>query len=159
MKYKKRKKSLRLRAKTTHGYGSMKKNRGAGNRGGVGNAGTGKRAATNKPKVWKNPKYFGKHGFTIHRQTVIINPINLKDLEAMSDKLIIDKKIEEKDGVFLVDLSKLGYNKLLGTGKVTKKYIITTEQSSAGAVEKVKGAGGDVILPSVDASEEVKVDK
>ena len=38
----KRKKNLRQRAGTTHGYGSMKKNRGAGNREGRGNAGAGK---------------------------------------------------------------------------------------------------------------------
>ncbi len=53
-----------MRAKTTHGYGSMKKNRGAGNRGGRGLAGTGKRGDANKQTYQANKKYFGKHGFT-----------------------------------------------------------------------------------------------
>ena len=53
MTYNKRKKNTRMRGGTTHGYGSMKKNRGAGNRGGRGNAGSGKRADSKKPKIYK----------------------------------------------------------------------------------------------------------
>ena len=58
----KRKKATRFRAKTTHGYGSMKKNRGAGNRGGRGMAGSGKRADQKKPTILKlyGNEYFGK---------------------------------------------------------------------------------------------------
>ena len=59
----KRTKSSRDRGSKTHGCGSMKKRRGAGNRGGRGMAGTGKRADQNKPSIWKNKKYFGKYGF------------------------------------------------------------------------------------------------
>ena len=54
MSVNKRKKNTRMRAKTTHGYGSMKKNRGAGNRGGRGMAGSGKRADQIKPTILKN---------------------------------------------------------------------------------------------------------
>ena len=49
----KRKKNTRMRAHTTHGWGSMKKRRGAGNRGGRGMAGTGKRAAQKKQTILK----------------------------------------------------------------------------------------------------------
>ena len=49
----KRKKNSRMRGNTTHGYGSMKKNRGAGNRGGRGMAGSGKRADQKKPTILK----------------------------------------------------------------------------------------------------------
>ena len=55
----KRKKHTKMRAKTTHGYGSMKKNRGAGNRGGRGMAGSGKRADQKNEMV---PQILG-HGF------------------------------------------------------------------------------------------------
>ena len=57
---KKRKKNTRQRAGTTHGWGSMKKHRGKGNKGGAGMAGTGKRGDAKKPAIWKNKKYFGK---------------------------------------------------------------------------------------------------
>ena len=66
----KRKKNTRMRGNTTHGWGSMKKRRGAGNRGGRGNAGTGKRADQKKPTILKlyGNSYFGKHGFKNQRR-------------------------------------------------------------------------------------------
>ena len=59
----KRKKSRKLRGHKTHGYGSKKKHRGAGNRGGRGMAGTGKRAGQKKPSMPED--YLGKKGFKI----------------------------------------------------------------------------------------------
>ena len=58
----KRKKASRHRASHTHGWGSMKKHRGSGHKGGVGNAGSGKRSDAKKPSNWKE-HYFGKKGF------------------------------------------------------------------------------------------------
>ena len=49
----KRKKNTRQSAGTTHGCGSMKKRRGAGNRGGRGNAGSGKRGDAKKQRYQK----------------------------------------------------------------------------------------------------------
>ena len=45
MARKEKRKSNKMRARTTHGWGSMKKHRGAGNRGGRGNAGSTKQRA------------------------------------------------------------------------------------------------------------------
>ena len=53
----KRKKNSRQRGSHTHGWGAMKKHRGAGNRGGRGAAGSGKRADSKKPSIWTGP-YF-----------------------------------------------------------------------------------------------------
>ena len=39
-----------------------------------------------------------------------------------------------------------GYNKLLGKGKVIKKYKITTKYCSKKAKEKVEKAGGQIII-------------
>ncbi len=47
----KQKKNVRQRGTKTHGYGSMKKHRGAGHRGGRGNAGSGKRG--DKKRTYK----------------------------------------------------------------------------------------------------------
>src|SRR3989344_760533 len=74
----KRKKSSRFRAHTTHGKGSMKKRRGAGNRGGRGRAGSGKRADQKKPSYWKEDT--GKYGFhSIHHKHLEV--VNIRDLE------------------------------------------------------------------------------
>ena len=59
----KRKKNSRQRGSTTHGFGSKKKHRGHGSRGGSGLAGTGKRADAKKPSFWHDTEYFGGHGF------------------------------------------------------------------------------------------------
>ena len=79
MSVNKRKKSTRMRGKKTHGYGSKKKHRGHGNRGGSGMGGSGKRADSKKPSVQRIKDYFGKHGFKIKGQYPHITAINIID--------------------------------------------------------------------------------
>ena len=143
----KKKKVTRYRGSKTHGGGAMKKRRGAGNRGGRGNAGSGKRADCKKPSNWANKKYFGKFGFRPNSLKIFIAPVNLKWLDLNIEKLVKQGKASEKAGKYEIDLKSIGYNKLLGSGNTKKKMIIKTMFASAGAVEKVKKSGGDVVLP------------
>jgi large subunit ribosomal protein L15 len=148
------KKNVRQRGGKTHGWGSMKKHRGAGNRGGRGNAGSGKRADHKKPSYWDNRKpmrpgqkrgqdYFGKHGFhSVTRMPTIT--INLRNLDQQVDSLLADKKIRKDGDSYTIDLQSLGIHKLLGTGKVTKKMHITVQHASPSAIEKIEAAGGRV---------------
>ncbi|MBU0461236.1 MAG: 50S ribosomal protein L15, partial [Nanoarchaeota archaeon] len=142
MSFHKRKKNSRQRAGTTHGWGAMKKHRGSGNRGGVGMAGSGKRGDSIKPLLWKNKRYFGIHGFASRFKK--LNAINLEQIDDNAESWAKKGKIEKKENAYTVDLKKLGYDKLLGTGKVTKKLEISVDHASPGAVEKVKKAGGSV---------------
>ena len=59
-----------------------------------------------------------------------------------------DEKMFESEAVnvYKVDLTKLGYDKLLGTGQVTKKLEITVKYASPKALEKVNAAGGKIEL-------------
>jgi len=160
MKTMRRSKTSRLRGTHTHGYGSKKKHRGAGSRGGRGMAGTGKRGDVKKPVIWKDKKYFGKHGFKKKNISIKINAITITAVEQMMDILIGKKAAEEKAGTFEIDLKKAGYNKLLSTGKATKKMNITVPYASAKSVEKIKAAGGSVKteekkLKSSDSQKEV----
>jgi large subunit ribosomal protein L15 len=145
MAVRKRKKFSRQRGSHTHGWGSKKKHRGAGNRGGRGMAGTGKRADSIKPLIWKDRKYFGKHGFKKKGLKREIRVINIEDIFAKPDKFL-------QGDVIL--LGKLGYNKLLGKGKVIKRVKINVQYASAKAVEKVKKAGGEVILEKSEVKPE-----
>ncbi len=141
----KRSKNSRQRGTHTHGWGSKKKHRGAGNRGGRGMAGSGKRGDAKKPSVWKGKKqYLGKSGFKKKNIKSKIKSITIKTLIQEMPKLIGKKLAEEKGGVFVVDLGKIGCNKLLSTGNATLKLKITTSYASAKAVEKIKAAGGEV---------------
>ena len=141
----KRKKLKRLRGSHTHGWGSKKKHRGSGNKGGFGMAGTGKRADQKKPSIWKTD-YFGKHGFKFKGQKEEILPVNIKYLEENIDNLIAQKAAVKEGDRISIDISKIGFNKLLGNGRVTKKFYISSKYASAGVVEKVKEAGGEVNL-------------
>ena len=131
----KEKKNKRFRGYKTHGWGSRKKHRGSGNRGGFGMAGTGKRADQRKSwvlKVYGNT-YFGKHGFVRHGvRAEELNIINVGELD----------KFNESE----INLTKLGYDKLLGSGLVSKKLKVLVNSASASAIEKIKKAGGDVVL-------------
>lgn len=144
----KRKKNTRMRAKTTHGYGSMKKNRGAGHRGGRGRAGSGKRGDVKKPSLlWKKGhKHKGKVGFKTYNNEKIIT-ISISKLEQMIENLILEKKATKKNDLFIINLKDIKCNKLLGTGKVRYKYEILVKYASESAIKKIEELGGKVILP------------
>ncbi|MBN2111515.1 uL15 family ribosomal protein [Candidatus Woesearchaeota archaeon] len=151
----KRKKNTRQRGTQTHGWGSKKKHRGAGNRGGKGMAGTGKRGDAKKPCIWKE-RYFGKFGFKKKNIQVKIKAITIKTVDQMIEKWAKMKLAEEKGGVVAVDLEKIGYNKLLSNGKISKKIKISVPYASAKAVEKIKSAGGEIVGLTKSAAEEKK---
>ena len=140
----KRKKNVRQRGHKTHGWGAKKKHRGKGHQGGSGMAGSGKRADSKKPSIWKDKNYFGKHGFISKSTSVKIKGINISDLEQHINNFIAQKLAKHENGVYVVELEKLGYNKLLGSGSVSQKFRITSPFASKNAVQKVKEAGGEV---------------
>ena len=142
------KKVVKQRAKTTHGYGSMKKNRGAGNRGGRGRAGTGKRGDAKKPSCWKDKKFFGKYGFK-RKNSVKTKSITLKQIDDNADSWTAKGIMENLSGTYKIDLAKLGYNKLLGTGQAKKKLEVNVQSATEKAVEKIKKAGGKITVLNI----------
>ncbi len=141
------KKVTKLRGSKTHGYGSKKKHRGAGSRGGRGLAGSGKRADQKKPSILKKygKKYFGRFGFRSLKKK--IKAVNVDYLEKNIEKLI-KKNLAKKEGnTLLIDLNKLGFEKLLGSGELTKKFKVSVKSASKKAIEKIKKAGGEIIKP------------
>ena len=143
----KRKKVNKYRAHTTHGGGHRKKRRGAGSRGGRGRAGTGKRASHKKAGM---PPQLGSKGFHSHRRISKLKTINVGNLT---------KLVEQ--GKEILNLRKLGYDKLLGTGKINHKLKIQVNSYSAQAEEKIKAAGGEIISieSAKDEQSEVKTEK
>ena len=140
----KRKKNSRQRGSKTHGWGAKKKHRGKGHQGGAGMAGTGKRADSKKPSIWKE-RYFGKYGFVSKTPKVKINSVNISFIEQHIDKFLSNNLITKENEFYIVELEKIGFNKLLGDGRVFMKFRIKTPYASKSAVEKVKEAGGEVI--------------
>lgn len=139
MKIHKRKKSSRIRGAKTCGWGFRQKHKGHGNKGGFGKAGAGKRAdhkkqlALSSDTKKRNKQYFGKQGLTSRRTAV--KKYEKINLFAIKDNLFT------KDGC-KIDLSK---HKILGHGEGFKAEI-KARDATAGAVEKMKKAGGKIIL-------------
>ena len=156
----KRKKNTRHRGTKSHGYGAKKKHRGAGHRGGRGLEGSGKRGDAKKPRYWKRA-YFGKVGFIKKNVRLVAREINIKTLEDTLPMYVSRKAVEEKDGAFIIDLSKLGYTKLLSAGTPTKKMQITTLSASRQAIEKISKHGGsvNVLAPTSQAKLEGEADQ
>lgn len=148
MVVRRQKKRVRYRGSHTHGAGSKKKRRGAGNRGGRGMAGTGKRADSKKPSIWMDTKYFGKYGFT----RVNVDPqreITLSSLKELLPELL-DAGIASKDkDAYVLDLSKLGYDKVLAKGRFDVKLRLKARYASRGAIKKIEAAGGEITLTEV----------
>jgi len=117
----------------THGRGK-KGGRGAGLRGGRGNAGLLKHRFMYMTKYM--PDHFGRHGFK-RPQSVI-----------KKDKTINVGQLEEKfPGKKDIDLTKEGFDKLLGGGETSGSLKVKVNAASEKAVEKIKENGGEVILP------------
>jgi large subunit ribosomal protein L15 len=136
MKFKKRKKTSRIRGAKTCGYGFRQKHKGHGNKGGRGMAGSGKRADHKKQKALniarknKLKNYFGKRGLTSCKSSKKSDKvINLKDIQAN----FTGNTIELKD------------YKVLGKGEGFKAKIIG-KSASKSAIEKMKKAGGQITL-------------
>jgi large subunit ribosomal protein L15 len=156
-------KNTRQRGGKTHGWGSKKKHRGAGNRGGRGNAGSGKRGDQKKPAYWNSAKtmkasqkrgqnYFGKYGFGMYKRSSVA-VITTRDLDSKLPTWAAEKKVTHAGGVYTVDLTGLGYDKLLGTGRISAKAKISVASATAKAVEKVSAAGGSIMLAEAPAPE------
>jgi large subunit ribosomal protein L15 len=141
------KKVKTYRGSKTHGCGSMKKRRGAGNRGGRGLAGSGKRAGHKVQQIWKRfgTGYLGKSGFKVQFTKRNIKEINLNHLELKLD-MFMKKGFAKQDGDFVtVDLEKAGYNKLLGSGIIKNKFKIKVKYFSKKAKEKLDKIGGEIV--------------
>jgi len=123
-------KTKKFRGSRTCGRG-IKGGRGAGLRGGRGNAGLHKHKYMHMLKYM--PDHFGVHGFK-RPQSVI------KD-----DKIINVGQLEGRfPGKKDIDLTKEGFDKLLGGGKVDGSLKVKVEKASQKAVEKIKEKGGEV---------------
>lgn len=142
-----------MRGTHTHGWGAKKKHRGAGNRGGKGMAGTGKRADQKKPTILNvfGNAYFGKRGFHRPQKMIqIVKAINLQELQRRLDFYVEQKLVTKEKEIYVVDLKKLGYQKLLGSGKMNVKLKITAPYFSASAIKKVEEKGGIILKEDVN---------
>ncbi|MEM4318552.1 MAG: uL15 family ribosomal protein [Candidatus Pacearchaeota archaeon] len=130
MKLKKRSARSRLRGRRTCGYGSRKKHRGKGSKGGKGMAGTGKRAGQKLTYVYRYyGKYLGRYGFKSRKK------VKRRKISHISLEGIIYRFHDTKEKVINLDEYKI----LAGNLEVVKKL--------EGYFDKLKGK--EVICASI----------
>ncbi|WP_256398167.1 uL15m family ribosomal protein [Haloarchaeobius litoreus] len=140
-------KKRRQRGSRTHGGGTHKNRRGAGNRGGRGRAGRDKHE-------FHNYEPLGKHGFKrpqdIQDDVVEINVQKL-DEDAV---LYAAEDLAEQDGdTYVIDARDVvdgGHDadvvKVLGGGQVRNELAVTADAFSASARGLIEEAGGEAVL-------------
>jgi large subunit ribosomal protein L15 len=130
----------KFRGSRTQGYGRIGQHRDSGSKGA--------RKVGRHKHLWSwvvthEPDYFGKNGFTspqsLHRHE---NTINIKKV----DEIARTRQGEKPQ----INLTALGYTKLLGTGAITKPLTIQIASYSKSAAEKIKEAGGEIISSRVN---------
>jgi large subunit ribosomal protein L15 len=142
-------KTKKYRGSRTCGGGTHKNRRNGGSRGGRGHAGACKHHTF---RAMKEGWMYGKHGFKrpLITQTVI-SFINVGEIDELAGSLVEGGFAEEKDGIISINLDNLGIDKLLGNGKVSKKYVITVSAASATAKAKIEELGGQIITETETA--------
>jgi large subunit ribosomal protein L15 len=140
-------KKRRQRGSRTHGGGSHKNRRGAGNRGGRGAAGRDKHEQQNHGPL-------GKHGFKrpqkVQEETA---EVSVRELDEDAALYAADGVAEETDGGYRLDARDVvedGHEvdvvKVLGGGQVRNELAVVADAFSASAVELLESAGGEAVL-------------
>ena len=136
----------KTRGSRTQGYGRIGQHRDHGSRG--------YRKAGRHKQLWSyvttyEPDYFGKHGFTSPQShTRNENVIIIASLDELAAKHATAQEPQP-----ILDLTSLGYAKLLGTGKITKPLTIKVPSCSKTAAQKIKEAGGKILTASQETGE------
>ena len=129
-------KSRRQRGSRYCGWGQVGQHRQSGSRGGVGGAGKHKHFWIRT--VIEEPDHFGHDSFN---RSLVQRWINIRDLDAVFAK---HGKADESGRVVL-DLTSLGYDKLLGGGSISGAYRVKIARVSESAKSRIEAAGGGVI--------------
>jgi len=153
MVVRKEKKFRGFRGFRSYGFGSHKKHRGGGSRGGRGQAGLHKHKWSYTVKYDKY--HFGKYGFKRPPDVVeSVKVVNVSDLEKRIERLLKEKIATEEGNKIKIDVSKMGYDKVLGSGKITRPLIIEAKYFAKSAIKKIEDAGGKAVVKAVEKAKQ-----
>lgn len=131
-------KTRKLRGGRHMGWGQVGQHRASGHKGGLGIAGLHKYHFSTLLK--EAPDHFG-HDSTHPPHPIITRKwASVRDLDDLFSKFG-----KEEGGKKVIDLEAVGYDKLLGGGKVSNAYTVKITRFTASAEEKVKSVGGEVL--------------
>jgi ribosomal protein L15 len=118
-------------------------------RGGFGDSGRyrHKKSRLIRNKEFVNMHYVGKKGFmSVPQRKRQGKTLNLRQLSTMVEKLVSEKKAQIEDQKVTIDLTQLGFRKLLGAGSISRPVRVKVDKCSESGLKKLKEAGGEAIL-------------
>lgn len=141
----KRRKTRKYRGSRVHGFGRVGQHRKAGMRGGKGWAGKNKHLKSGLTEAERAT--IGTFGFK--RPTKLRKPdtsINISKLEELIETLPEDTEgVQFSDQMVEIDVTKFGYDKILGGGKITRIMNVKAYSFSEKAIEKIEAVGGKIV--------------
>jgi large subunit ribosomal protein L15 len=136
-------KRSKYRGSRTCGGGTHKNRRGAGNRGGRGRAGH--RDHRFSHYLLYGEIHNGKNGF--YNQTMsVMRVLSIGEIDQMAPSLLAGGKATREGDAIAINADQIGIDKILGSGKVTLKMIITARAFSAQAKSKIEAMGGQALV-------------
>lgn len=150
-------KKRRQRGSRTHGGGTHKNRRGAGNRGGRGRAGRDKHE-------FHNYEPLGKSGFKRPQKTrETVKTVNVRELDE-DVPVLVEDGVAESDGdgyrIDARDVVEDGYEadrvKVLGAGRVHNELTVVADDFSDRATEALTDAGGNAVLSERGEAQQVE---
>jgi large subunit ribosomal protein L15 len=135
-------KRSKYRGSRTCGGGTHKNRRGAGNRGGRGRAGINAHHFVKWYKELGGP-VFGKNGFC-NQTATDETTIDVGILDQMIPSLLAQGIARQEGDAVTLNVADMGIQKVLGSGRVTKKINISAPAFSETAKAKIEKMGGKV---------------
>lgn len=71
--------------------------------------------------------------------------VNLDYLDEKAQELVKNGLATEEEGKIVIDVAKMGYNKVLGRGKLSQALVIKSPLFSESALRKIEEAGGEAV--------------
>jgi large subunit ribosomal protein L15 len=133
-------KRSKYRGSRTCGGGTHKNRLGAGNRVGRGRAGINAHHFVKWYMEMGGP-VFGKDGF-FHNPSVSVNVMDVGIIDQIVPSLLAQGIAKKEGDVVVLNAADLGIEKVLGSGKVTKKLNISAAAFSGQAKAKIEKIGG-----------------
>jgi large subunit ribosomal protein L15 len=133
-------KRSKYRGSRTCGGGTHKNRRGAGNRGGRGRAGINAHHFVKWYKEMGGP-VFGKDGFSNSSQ-ITVTVMDVGIIDQIIPSLLAQGIAKNEGDLIMINTADMGIDKVLGSGKVTKKMNISAQAFSESAKIKIEKMGG-----------------
>lgn len=131
-------KTRKYRGSRNHGWGQIAQHRASGHKGGLGVSGQMKHHYSSMLKF--EPNHFGHDSTHPPHPNITKKWTSVRDLDDLFLKIG-----KEESGKKIIDLNAVGYQKLLGGGKISNAYTVKVSQFTKKAEEKVKAVGGEVL--------------